>query len=103
MFSTSEQFARVAHGWFDNQAALVDHCVHALFDAGTQAAETHAETIRTLFASTTVAARQWMGAGGAYNWLHLAAHQPHLGWTSTTALPVARGISSAPALQWRLD
>lgn len=85
MFSTSEQFSR---------AAL------ALFHAGAHAAEAHAETIRTLFASTTVALRQWLGASGAFDWLNFAAHQPHLGWTSMTALPAGarQQLGSGPAM-----
>jgi hypothetical protein len=100
MFSTSEQFSRAARALFDNQEALFDHSVHAWFDAGTHTAEANAETIRTLYASTTVAMRQWLGAGGAYDWLNLAAHQPHLGWTSMTAVPAGarHQLVSGPAM-----
>lgn len=100
MFSTSKQFARAAHALFDHQAALFDHSVQALFDAGAHVAEANAETIRTLFASTTVAVRQWLGAGGVYEPLNLAVHQPHLGWTSMTALPAGarQQLVSGPAM-----
>ena len=102
MISHSEQFARVSHAFVSNQIALYTHSVEALVDAGAEAAGSNVDTLRTILARSTVATRQWLGAGGAYDWLSLVPHQSHLGWASLPALP-ASAQTAAPALEWRPD
>ena len=103
MFSSSEQLTRVTHELVIRQSALVSHSAASLVDAALRVAEPNVETIRTNLASSTVATRQWLGAGGAHDWLSPVAHQSHLGWAHLPALPLARAHPAAPALEWRLD
>ena len=107
MYSSSEQLSHVshvthvsrmsnlAHDLVADHTALFSRSVAALVDAGLGMAnsltESNVDTLRTIFASSTVAARQcatqWLGAGGTYDWLSPVVVPPHLGWTSLPALP----------------
>ncbi|GEM_PF-3125442 len=95
MFSHSGQFARAAGELLDSQAAFCARSVSAVMDAGVCAAESQVDALRTLFASATVATRQWLGTVAA-DWLTLVPHPPHHGWASPSAQPSGARADLAP-------
>ena len=75
MFPSQDNFARATGAILDTHTALYTDSMNAVLDAGLHAAERHAESMRTLFASATVATRQWLGA---LDWMTpVAQHGPH--------------------------
>ncbi len=69
MFSTTEHISRATRDLFDTQAAFYTVSVQAIMDAGMAATELHADALKSLLASTTVATRQWFTGDSPYNWL----------------------------------
>ncbi|PWF44735.1 hypothetical protein C7C56_018940 [Massilia glaciei] len=79
---------------FDAQVAFFTDSVHALVDAGVNAAELQAEAVKTLMATATVATRQWFMTSKTNDWLTPVAHLVNDGQLELAALP---GNARAPA------
>ena len=93
------------HALAQSTGAAVDHCsalytasMHALFDAGQDAAEHYADFLRSFFASATVTARQafpgalaWHGAGAFDRQVSLMQHAPQVG------TPQSQPVGMVPA------
>jgi hypothetical protein len=82
----------------DTCSAFYPRGVDALFDTGMHTAVDHADTLRSFFASATVASRQWFGAG-AFDWLAPVVQQPHHGGNPHSPPPgTAPACVSSPEL-----
>lgn len=83
MFTPTHQLAQTTGAAIDQYLALYTAGVHALFDAGQDAAEHYADHLRTFLASATVNARQcvapWPGAGALGRFAPVLQHPPHIG------------------------
>lgn len=69
MFSTTEQISRATWALCEAQLSALTHYMHAAVEAGVNAAEVHADAVRTSLASGTVVTRHWLDAGQAHAWL----------------------------------
>lgn len=69
MFSSPAPGSSAFQELFDTHAGLYARSVQQVMEAGESAMEQHVDALRTLFATTTVATRQWLGAGSVYDWL----------------------------------
>jgi hypothetical protein len=98
IFSPLNQFANATGVRIDTWDAFYTNSVHALFDAGMHAAEQGADTVRTIFASTTVATRQWFSTG-AFDWAVPVAQYPSHG-RIPQSLPIGMALAyvSSPEL-----
>lgn len=98
IFSSSNQFAKVTGALIDSSTALYTAGVNALFDAGMDAAQHHADSFRTCIASATVAMRQWLGVG-VFDWASPVAHYPFEGGIpQSPAIGMALAYVSGPEL-----
>jgi hypothetical protein len=94
MFSTTEHMSRATRDLFDTQAAFYTVSVQAVMDAGMAATELNVDALKSLFASTIVATRQWSTGDGTYDWL-----TPVLQHATWRALPANE--SGTDAHRWR--
>lgn len=68
MFATHEHFSRATLDLFNAQAAFLTHVFNASMDAGLTAAEHNVDALKTMFATATVATRQWLTASNNGCW-----------------------------------
>jgi hypothetical protein len=99
MFSPANHIATATGAMIDSNTAFFTNSIHALFDAGMHAAEHHADTLRTFFASATVATRQLWSAG-AFDWVHPVVQHPSQGDNTASAHPFGTALAyvSSPEL-----
>jgi hypothetical protein len=74
MFSSLAPYSHALRELFDTQARFQAHSLRTLMEAGETAMEQHVDALRTLFATTTVATRQWSNAGSACDWMNPVFH-----------------------------
>ena len=91
MFSSPVRYSQSLQDLFDTHAGYCAHALQTVMEASQAVMEHHVDALRTLFATTTVATRQWSNAGVACDWmnpvLHAAAHfapDPEQGGRSVT-------------------
>ena len=70
MFSSLASYSYALRELFDTQARYQAHTFRTLMETGETAMEQHVDALRTLFATTTVATRQWSNAGSACDWMN---------------------------------
>jgi alcohol dehydrogenase YqhD (iron-dependent ADH family) len=78
MFFSPITYSQPMRDLFDTQAGYCARALQTVMEAGQAVMEHHVDALRTLFATTTVATRQWSNAGVACDWmtpvLHATAH-----------------------------
>jgi hypothetical protein len=68
MFTATQFYARAARDLFDAQMACLANVVHAFMDGNVNATDRHVDTMNTVLATATVAARQWSVASTGTRW-----------------------------------
>lgn len=96
MFSNYEHFLQATRNLFDAQVAFATNVVHAVLDAGVNAAELNVEAIKSLLATATVATRQWLVAGAVDDWLTPVPQRHNDGQLVLAALPDSARAAIAP-------
>ena len=94
MFAATDHVSPASLEMFETQMALMTQFVHAVMDVAVCASEQQVDAMRALFASATVASRQWLTAGGAADWS--AAVPQHVQQVLLGRLPLAAPPVGAP-------
>ena len=87
MFSTTEHLSHTTGSLLAAQSTLFTQLLNAMIDAGMNAAENNADTMRTVLAKSTVAGREWYCAGN-HDWL-VPLHRERYSWSPLAASPTA--------------